>query len=194
MDRLQGETAYLAASRRLGTVPRHRTQQPQTYNAQGSTSSQRNTRASLNARARRDDKDPSDAEDSSDEDDSSTEYESADEGPPTDKDTSSEEEEEEEDEEHTYPPKPSLGPPPHGLATAKQQNKVQKQAQKVLTFARNEPTEAAKSVLGVVTVAGNSATVAGLLTQNPALVVAGAVVAVGVNSGANGLNTREAWR
>lgn len=187
-DNPQGDTAHLAASRRLGTVPQYRAQQPQTYNAQGSTSLQPVIRASLNAQAR--EKSSSDAEDSSDEDKSSDEYESADEGPPTDEDSSSAEEEE----EHTYPPKPSLGPPPRGLVTLEPKNVVQKQAQKVLAFAREEPTEVVKSALGVVAVAGNTATVAGLLLPNPALVVAGAVIAVGVNSGTTGLNTTKAWR
>jgi hypothetical protein len=169
-DKLQAETANLAASRRLGTVPQYRSQQPQTYNAQGSTSSQRVMRASFDAQARE-------------------KASSDDEGTPTDEGASSEEKG-----EHTYPPKPSLGPPPRGLVTVEQNNKVQKQAQKVLAFAREEPTEAVKSTLGVVAVAGNAATIAGLLLPNPALVVAGAVISAGVNSGTTGLNTTKAWR
>lgn len=48
--------------------------------------------------------------------------------------------------------------------------------------------------VGVVAVTGNAATVAGFLLPNPALVVAGAAIALGVNSGTPGLNTTKAWR
>lgn len=41
---------------------------------------------------------------------------------------------------------------------------------------------------------GNAATVARFLSPNPALVVAGAAIALGVNSGTPGLDTTKAWR